>query len=56
MTPCAICEELTEEDDLICCIDCERLMCSDCVDWCHEPDDWCNGDYFCVDCQREANE
>lgn len=48
---CAICGGGETESDLHSCVHCERLMCDDCIDWCHAEGDEPNGDWLCEECQ-----
>lgn len=33
------------------CADCGKLLCSECIDYCHDEDDEPCGDWFCADCE-----
>lgn len=36
------------------CADCGKEFCGECGDWCGDPDDDPHGDYFCDECQKDA--
>jgi len=51
LEPCGVCKDMIDADDLELCRGCEVVYCPDCGDYCHNPDDEPDGDYFCVGCQ-----
>jgi hypothetical protein len=51
---CHFCGDL--ECDLQACADCHKSFCPECIDWCCNPEDEANGDYFCVNCQDESDD
>lgn len=45
---CAICGD--EDAEMPGCAGCGSALCSDCAEWCCDPNDEDCGDWFCYDC------
>ena len=54
-TKCSICGS-EEYSELYSCMSCDRIVCDDCVKWVIDPQNPFDGNYFCTDCIKEAEE
>lgn len=36
------------------CVQCGRVICTECCEWCHDEDDEPSGEWFCTECIEAA--
>jgi hypothetical protein len=53
---CPVCNSDDFDSDSKRCVECNRLICFDCIHWVGEDHDEPNGEWFCEDCIEGNNE